>query len=113
MTYGKYKHFRIKNIPSKYLLSARTNRADAALVRFIANNEQLLESLDGKPIEKFRPATGFICDKNRYDTKEDALKALARIRMIGNGEHNPTRSYECEFCGKFHITHLAVEIYEK
>lgn len=44
------------------------------------------------------------CTKKTFATIEDADKRIKEIQSVSEEEEQPIRSYECEHCGKIHIT---------
>lgn len=47
------------------------------------------------------------CAKSSYPDEEDALNALERVIRNGTTPVKPHRVYECELCGKWHMTSKA------
>lgn len=44
------------------------------------------------------------CDKESFESEKSADKKLKKIWAMPNKGKKPIRSYQCEKCGKYHLT---------
>jgi hypothetical protein len=44
--------------------------------------------------------------KRRYSTRAGARLALNQVQQFGRRAELPCRTYECEFCGGWHLTSM-------
>lgn len=53
-----------------------------------------------------------ICIKIAYNDKKQAISAIRVIQSRGvQKKYTPRRAYQCDDCGKWHITHYGLEHY--
>lgn len=48
-----------------------------------------------------------LCDKRSFETKNEALQSNAECqyrKKKGTKQRKPCKAYQCERCGKFHLT---------
>ena len=62
--------------------------------------------ITSEPVEKFKNTESeLICEKIPFDTQKSAKKELKRIKTSRtHNKHIPVREYQCEDCGKWHLT---------
>lgn len=113
LTFGKYKFLRLVNIPPSHLLKIYKNKScrDKELIKYIEDN---LEKLI------YRESTGThhiiiegVCEKITYPNEKEAKFKLAFITSVNQSHKKPTRAYECDKCGGWHLTSMPIEIFNK
>lgn len=55
-------------------------------------------------IERLVKGKKEVCNKKTYENKKQAGNALSTILAQADGRKKPMRFYECENCGKLHLT---------
>lgn len=121
LTYGKYKMYRLKDVPPEYLINLWENNKggfDEHMRDYLKVNIERIKSKqlkDKEPIDSnpeiVLPVT-FKCNKRTYATKKAALDSI-----IGKGEKKgksrPVRAYECHKCSGWHLTSKSPTEYMK
>ena len=130
LTFGKYKHHQLCNVPSSYLLDFYKNCAPSqrkqynVLLKYIEDNMDKIKSKLGDKIknEKVKvnidgigcKITGhrvhLICEwtnKIIFPSENDAKFEIRRIRNLEQENKKPKRTYECTKCGGWHLTSKA------
>ena len=126
LTWGEHKFTSLCRVPADYLLKLYYNHhQDKELMKYVEDNlEKIIARKEGRlkapPIGLDFKVKGekvqIICpDTNKIVLiSEKAAKAeLKRIHNFKNHDKKPTRAYECEKCGGWHLTSLAFEDFEK
>ena len=99
--FGKYKYFRLKDIPKEYLLNIHKNGCHfPQLIQYIKDNLNEIEHRKYVP----RPLVPFICDKITYPTEKEAKFHLKSIKSKDHDHKIPQRAYECDRCSGWHLT---------
>jgi len=111
MDYGKYKFTRLREIPASYFIELKNSNSIRyeSLKEFIESNFEELKSLGNESKGIVEPIEYVICDKYRYATEEEARKHLRQITKYKEQREYvknkiPTRTYQCEICGFWHLT---------
>jgi uncharacterized protein (DUF3820 family) len=99
---GKYYLKMLKNVPTAFLLSLynRPERTgDLGLDEYIASN---LEKLSKAPVVSVIDPSN--CAKIRFTTLEEATHYINQAKEVEQEHKKPTRAYNCEKCGLWHLT---------
>jgi uncharacterized protein (DUF3820 family) len=124
--FGKYKGMEIRHIPKDYLLKIyRDGHPDTELMEYIKCNIKIKEKIKEKEVKyKFEDTISvsihgtnakLICkDSNKiiFISEKDAKYEIRRIQNLQQENKKPTRTYECEKCGGWHLTSIPHERWE-
>lgn len=113
LTYGKYKMWKLKDIPVEYFQKIWGNggTGDIDLMNWIKENREKLD-LKSKQIIQEASFVPFICDKKTFSTKADAKQSLSKIRESKGDHIKPMRTYECPKCSGWHLTSMPIEVFK-
>ena len=108
LTFGEYKFVRLSRVPAKYLLDIydKKNYPNKALKLYSEQNLETIQSRHESMIET--PEIKRVCKKLVFPSEKDAKNALRGVRERAEKEKQkhtiPVRTYECAFCGGWHLT---------
>ncbi len=108
LTWGKWKYTALKRISPDWLLGIRKNLQschDRELLQYIEGNVEKIQDRKMGVLETDEMEN--VCRKTLYHTQQAAKKAIGKIRAkhsINSGHIVPSRAYECEKCGYWHLT---------
>lgn len=107
LTFGEYKYWRLGDVNKEYLLNLHEKGCHSKELRdYIKAN---IESIRERPFVTQRPAytptpSTFVCDKITFPNEKEAKFALKNIKVAIQKHKKPTRIYECDKCGGWHLT---------
>ena len=111
MPFGRYKLFKLKDLPKDYLLELFKNKSnEPKILEYIdlnleeiknrSNSIGSFQNLSSREIRK----TFTNCEKVGFVNKKEANFQLNKIKNNPKTQKIPVRSYECEICGAWHHT---------
>jgi uncharacterized protein (DUF3820 family) len=113
LNFGKYKHskLKIKDIPVDYLIEfyRSTNRAGCTgelkeILEYINVNHMPQPQLKKRPLDSAIDLVLNMCPKEVFVSEGDAKYRLKYINSFKNDHKTPSRAYQCNFCGYWHLT---------
>lgn len=107
LTKGPYKFKQFKNVPLSFFMNLYNNHPfeDQELLQYIQKRktEGNIEGQKNNPV---------ICDKYSFPSKETAKDRLNFLLSLHDNVKKPTRAYECEICGGWHLTSMPLSEYK-
>jgi len=104
---GKYKNVQLKDIPQTYLVELYRSCNcwnDEELKLYIRNviPSVLFSTKSSEP--SIDVILNFPCEKVCWVTEKAAKDEIKRIDKVKQKKRKPTRAYECDKCGGWHLT---------
>lgn len=105
MPNGKYKAWRLKDIPVKYFTTIWDNGGggNPLLGEYIKNNLDRFRLTGKYSLEPPSAPITFSCKKRTYATKKIALENIIKPKSK-QIKKAPIRAYECKKCSGWHLT---------